>query len=134
MTEINPKIKYWVDLSDYDIDTAEAMLKTKRFLYVGFMCHQVIEKILKAYFVFIKNEIPPYTHNLRVLAKETNLYELLSEKQNNFIEQLEPLNIEARYPEYKEKLLKFLTNDKCLEIIFSTKEFQLWIKQKLLIK
>jgi hypothetical protein len=38
------KIKYWIDLSDYDLETAEAMFQSKRFLYVGFMCHQTIEK------------------------------------------------------------------------------------------
>jgi hypothetical protein len=39
------KSKYWLDLSDYDLETAEAMFKTKRWLYVGFMCHQTIEKV-----------------------------------------------------------------------------------------
>ncbi|HMT12966.1 MAG TPA: HEPN domain-containing protein, partial [Ignavibacteria bacterium] len=44
------KIKYWTELSDYDIESARVMLEGKRYLYVGFMCHQAIEKILKAYF------------------------------------------------------------------------------------
>ena len=44
------KIRYWAEFSDYDLDTAQAMLETRRFLYVGFMCHQVIEKALKARF------------------------------------------------------------------------------------
>lgn len=39
---------YWFDMAEYDLATARAMLATKRFLYVGFMCHQVIEKSLKA--------------------------------------------------------------------------------------
>ena len=39
------KINYWIELSDYDLETAEAMHKSKRYLYVGFMCHQTIEKI-----------------------------------------------------------------------------------------
>ena len=38
---------YWIEMSDYDFDTAKAMLETKRYLYVAFMCHQTIEKILK---------------------------------------------------------------------------------------
>jgi HEPN domain-containing protein len=37
-----------VESSDYDIETAKAMLKTGRYLYVGFMCHQVVEKAFKA--------------------------------------------------------------------------------------
>lgn len=36
-------VAYWLDLADYDLETAEAMHKTKRWLYVAFMCHQVIE-------------------------------------------------------------------------------------------
>ncbi len=40
-------IKYWITSSDYDLITAEAMMQTERFLYVGFMAHQTIEKIIK---------------------------------------------------------------------------------------
>ena len=41
------------------------MLDTKRFLYVGFMCHQAIEKALKGIFVARKPETePPYIHKL----------------------------------------------------------------------
>jgi HEPN domain-containing protein len=42
-------MKYWLDLSEYDMETAIAMFETRRYLYVGFMCHQVVEKLLKAY-------------------------------------------------------------------------------------
>jgi hypothetical protein len=58
-------------------------------------------------------------------------YETFSEKQKSFIDMLEPLNIEARYPSHKERLLKSLTENKCVEIIENTKELQKWIKQKL---
>ena len=37
------------EMSDYDLETVNAMLLTGRYLYVGSMCHQTIEKILKAY-------------------------------------------------------------------------------------
>jgi len=35
-----------VDLAQYDLETAQVMLDGGRFLYVGFMCHQVVEKSL----------------------------------------------------------------------------------------
>jgi len=44
---MDEKVKYWVDISDYDLETADAMLQSKRYLYVGFMCHQTIKKYLK---------------------------------------------------------------------------------------
>ena len=59
---MDDKVKYWTELSEYDLETAEAMLRTKRYLYVGFMCHQAIEKIFKAYFVHLKSEITTYSH------------------------------------------------------------------------
>jgi len=125
------KIKYWIELSDYDLETAEAMLTSKRYLYVGFMCHQTIEKAFKAYFTKLNPETAPFTHSLSYLAKKGEFYEMFSESQKEFLDQIEPLNIEARYPSHKERLLKSLTDSKCLEIIQKTKELQLWIKEKL---
>ena len=123
--------KYWVELSDYDIITAEAMLKTKRYLYVGFMCHQTIEKIFKAFYTSLKNEPAPYSHSLSYLAKKGDFYENFSEEQKDFIDQIEPLNIEARYPSHKERLLKSLSENKCKEILENTITLQTWIKTKL---
>lgn len=125
------KIKYWIELSDYDLETAEAMLQSKRYLYVGFMCHQTIEKAFKAYFSKIKSETPPYTHSLSLLAKNGEFYESFSNEQKDFIDQIEPLNIEARYPSHKERILKSLTDTKCTEILNRTKELQKWIKERL---
>ena len=28
--------EYWIEIAEYDIETAKAMLVSKRFLYVGF--------------------------------------------------------------------------------------------------
>ena len=35
-------VAYWIEMSDYDLETAKAMLITGRYLYIGFMCHQTI--------------------------------------------------------------------------------------------
>ncbi len=128
---MSSQVNYWKELSEYDLETAEAMLKSKRYLYVGFMAHQTIEKILKSYFVKIHADTPPYSHSLSYIAKKAELYELLSEKQQDFIDLLEPMNIECRYPVHKEELLKTLTDEKCIEILKDTRELQIWIKQRL---
>jgi len=128
---MDSKIKYWIDLSEYDLETAEAMLQSKRYLYVGFMCHQSIEKAFKAYYTKLKSETAPYSHSLSYLAKQGHFYDEFSEFHKEFIDQIEPLNIEARYPSHKERLLKSLTDIKCIEIIHNTKEIQKWIKERL---
>lgn len=129
MAEEN-RVRYWLELAAYDFETAKAMLETKRFLYVGFMCHQVIEKILKAYHVSKTGENPPYIHNLTLLAEKSSILESLSDAQKDFLDYLEPLNIEARYPTVKEKIFATLTEGKCMEIIKKTEELYKWILEK----
>jgi len=124
------KINYWLDISEYDLETAKAMLNGRRYLYVGFMCHQAIEKVLKAYFVFSQDQTPPHTHSLSLLAQQSKLNKLFSEPQLELIDILEPLNIESRYPTYKEQILKTLSLERCKEIIKKTEELFNWIKNK----
>lgn len=125
------KTQYWKELADYDLETARAMLETKRYLYVGFMCHQAVEKIIKAYYAKIFEERPPRTHNLRMLAQKANIFPELNEEQNKLLNTLEPLNIEARYPTDKERILQSLNHERCQSLYTSTKEFLEWIKDKL---
>lgn len=53
-------------------------------------------------------EVPLKIHSLSRLAERTGLDKQLSEEQLDFIDKLEPLNIEDRYPSYKERLMKIL--------------------------
>ena len=125
------KVRYWMDMAEYDLETARVMLKGKRFLYVGFMCHQVIEKILKGYYVFVKDDNPPYTHNLSYIADQSRINDKMTEEQKDFIDLLEPLNVEARYPKHKERLMLSLSDERCKEIIQKTEGLYQWIKQQL---
>lgn len=128
---MNEKVKYWIELAEYDLETAQAMLRSKRFLYVGFMCHQTLEKLFKAYYTFKKSDAPPYSHSLSYIAKKGDFYNCFTEAEKDFIDQIEPLNIEVRYPSHKERLLKSLTVDKCIEIIDKTNKIKVWIEKKL---
>lgn len=128
---MSDNITYWIEMSDYDFDTANAMFETKRYLYIGFMCHQVIEKMLKAYWSNVLEEPPLKIHSLSRLAEKSGLDKHMSEEQLDLIDALEPLNIEARYPSYKERLMKSLNADRCKELIKQTDELRLWIKNKL---
>jgi HEPN domain-containing protein len=128
---LNDRVSYWVELSEYDYETAEAMLSSGRYLYVGFMCHQAIEKILKAYFCSRFNESPPYSHNLTLLSEKSGIEDLLEDDFKGFISLLEPLNIEARYPTHKKELLKSLTKIRCENILLKTNQLREWVKERL---
>ena len=125
------KVLYWLDIADYDLETAEAMYKTGRRLYVAFMCHQVIEKTLKAYWCGTQPEDPPYTHNHKRLADGCGLYEKLDDSQKDFLNTITNYNIEARYPENKEALSQTRTLETCRDLIDETKQLQQWIKEQL---
>ena len=122
---------YWLDIVDYDLVTAEAMYSTGRWLYVGFMCHQVIEKVLKAYWCGTCEDDPPYTHNHSRLAQGCGLWDELTEEQKDFLETVTTFNIEARYPKYKEELSRRLSKEACRDIIDKTNVLQLWIRERL---
>lgn len=125
------KVNYWIELSEYDLETAKVMLTSKRFLYVGFMCHQAIEKVTKGYFEKHKGIQAPYTHNISKLSKEAGLYDSFSEKQLDLIDLLDPMNVGTRYPQDKAKLEKSLTEEKCKNILVETEVLLEWIKNKL---
>jgi hypothetical protein len=68
---------------------------------------------------------------LKRLAEQCDLLSELSDQQLDLIEELIPMNIEARYPTYKDLLLKSLTVAICEELISKTEELCQWIKKQL---
>lgn len=125
------KIGYWLESAEYDLQTARAMLETKRLLYVGFMCHQVIEKSLKGIYVSRNPDAElPYIHKLLRLANLSGVYDEMSDAQKELLDTLSPLNIEARYPMHKELLLQSLTVERCESMIQETEALYVWLKTK----
>ena len=70
-------VAHWVERSEYDLDTAKAMLDAGRYLYVGYMCQQTVEKLLKAMIAQQNKENLPI-HNLNRLAEVAGITNLLS--------------------------------------------------------
>lgn len=125
------RVKYWLDIVDNDLDTAEYLYRGGRWLYVAFMCHQVIEKTLKAYWTATHDDDPPYTHSHIKLIKGCGLMSELDEETLKFLAMMVPMNIEARYPQYKQDVGATLNKDICEYILEQTKRIHLWILQKL---
>jgi HEPN domain-containing protein len=90
-------IDNWLSLAQYDLDTAEAMLRAERYLYVGFMCQQAIEKVLKASYVKHHASTPPYTHNLLRLIAELPWKADMNRQAMEVMERLNSYYIESRY-------------------------------------
>lgn len=128
-SETEKLVKYWMDLSDYDLDTAGFMLKTKRFPYCLFMCHLSVEKLLKALIVKFIKEHAPYSHNLVDLAKKTSLE--FSEKDKILLADLTEFNLETRYPEWQKNFYLKCTKEYTQDYFQKTKKLQKWLKKYL---
>jgi len=70
-------------------------------------------------------------HNLTQLAEKSEIIHKMTEQQQNFLDVLQPLNIEARYPSYKEKLMQTLEKNKSKQTFKDTKELFQWLKSQL---
>lgn len=129
--ESREKVEYWLDIARYDLETAEAMLSSGRFLYTAFMCQQAFEKILKAV-VIAKGleEEPPKSHNLGFLLARLNL-ESIPPDMENVANRLSAYYIESRYPNYKERLSKLVGKDEAENILEETKEAFAWLRSLL---
>jgi len=125
------KRNYWFEGAAYDLQTAKAMLETKRYLYVGFMCHQTIEKALKGVFVSRHPDAElPYIHKLVRLSNLAGITEDMDEAQLSLLDTLNPLNIEARYPLHRSMLFASLTPERCRDLIAETEAMLQWLSLK----
>lgn len=124
------KARYWLDIADYDLETAEAMQKSGRYLYTVFMCQQALEKLLKAIHVQQEGTEAPRTHNLAYL------YGLLKLPQRQEYQQtMVNLNIyylESRYPSYKQELSQILDKNTAQTYLSKTREIFEWLRSQLL--
>jgi len=131
MKNIKEKVNYWLELAEYDISTVKSLFRSKKFLYVAFLCHLTIEKSLKAfYWKKLENE-PPYTHNLLILSTKLEIDKILLPEHKDLINKLMPLNIEARYPSNKDELFKILTFDYTKSLVKETESLYKWIKKQI---
>jgi HEPN domain-containing protein len=123
-------VGHWVERSQYDLDTAKIMLDTGRYLYVAYMCQQAVEKILKAVIAQLGKENFPI-HNLNRLAEIATISNELTPEQFNFLAELTPYHIEARYGDYKESLSEIINEKKAEQVYKKTREIHKWIYQKI---
>ncbi|MBI4654702.1 MAG: HEPN domain-containing protein [Nitrospirae bacterium] len=127
--DIQKTVKYWLDGAKYDMGTATAMFKTKKYPYALFMGHLALEKLLKALVVRDTQKHAPYTHSLSLLGEKLDIE--IPEKIMKRLVRFMEFHFEARYPEaqrkFYKKCTKKFTNKKMQEI----KEVFIWLKERL---
>ncbi len=129
---MNKSIANWLKSSQYDLKTAEHMLKTGRYIYVLFMCHLAVEKLLKALYEAVLKKNAPKTHNLIYLLKTSEIE--IPEKHLETLESLNDLSIVTRYPEDIDAMVKAFKRKKVEDYLKKTKELLRWLKRNRKLK
>jgi HEPN domain-containing protein len=127
---ISDKTKKWLERVDYDLQTADAMLRTGRYIYAVFMCQQAVEKVMKAFINNTGSQVLPI-HNLRRLAENSGLISELDEEKLIKLDFLSQYYISARYKEDITELSKGITKEFSADILVFTKGMIKWIIQKM---
>ncbi|MBU4304331.1 MAG: HEPN domain-containing protein [Candidatus Omnitrophica bacterium] len=123
---MNKVIANWIKSSEYDIKTAEAMYKARRFVYVIFMCHLAVEKSLKAIVAKNTKSVPPKTHDLFYLVKLASLE--VPDLHKPILMHLNEASVPTRYPEDINKLIKVYNGVIANRYLRKTKGLLKWLK------
>jgi HEPN domain-containing protein len=118
--------KNWLDSALYDLDTAEAMLSSRRYIYVIFFCHLAIEKTLKGIIAETSETPPPRIHDLISLGTRARVQ--LSRQHQDFLGKLTSVSVPTRYPEEIRAARREYTRKRAMEVLTSTREVMKWLK------
>src|SRR4051794_24744459 len=92
-------VQHWADGARDALDTAERLFESRKFHHALFFCHLAVEKALKARYIAATGEMPPYTHDLLLLASHFD--HRLSGQDEAALDELSTFNIAGRYQEEK---------------------------------
>lgn len=123
--------QYWLHEAIESLDTAKVLYNNNKLLESAFFCHLSMEKILKAIFVQRNGTVPPKVHNLLVLTERSDLAKELNESQFNFLADLNPFQLEGRYPGDRALLYQSTPTTVFHDFIERTEVELKWFEQKL---
>jgi HEPN domain-containing protein len=128
--DIQDKFDYWLQHAHYDLETAEAMLKTQRWLYVIFMCQQAVEKLVKGlYGVHLGFDAIPRIHNINALIARfaDKLPQTIGQEHVDIFDLLTNYYLNNRYPDYMGSLMEQANEANAKEVFLKAKEAFAWL-------
>jgi HEPN domain-containing protein len=122
------KYEYWLDIAKYDLETANAMYSSGRWLYVVFMCQQAVEKLVKGMYTLYVDDNVPRIHNIKMIVErfEDKLPVKVQEKFD-FFDTLSAYYLNNRYPDFISKLSPQIKKHEAGAILSQTKEVFAWL-------
>jgi HEPN domain-containing protein len=123
------KYAYWLELAQYDLDSANAMCSTGRWFYVVFMCQQAIEKLCKGLYTLYLDDNVPRIHNIKQIFSlfERKLSQTITEDIYNFFDSLSAYYLTNRYPDFTRQTSRQVTKDEAEFFLIKTREVFSWL-------
>jgi len=97
MVNIEKHISYWKNGAEEDFQVADQLIKSGKIRHGLFFLHLALEKILKSHVCHNSKDIAPRLHNLARLAELSGI--AFGQEDFDFLSEMNPFNIEGRYPE-----------------------------------
>lgn len=97
MVNIEKHVSYWKNGAEEDFQVADQLIRSGKIRHGLFFLHLALEKILKAHVCQNTKDIAPRLHNLARLAELSGI--AFNQKDSDFLSEMNPFNIEGRYPE-----------------------------------
>ena len=123
------KFEYWLDMAQYDLKTAQAMLETGRWFYVFFMCQQAIEKLIKGLYLLYIDDNVPRLHDINGIFDrfKDSLPEKLSDERISLFDTLSQVYLRSRYPDYSPTLYSQITQETAQAVYEKSKGAFEWL-------
>lgn len=117
----------WIASAEYDLETVIHMMDSGRYLYVVFLCHLDLEKMLKAHVTEVTQSVPAKSHDLVYLLKKSDLE--VSESFLDFIGKINTASIPTRYPEDLQSAIRDYPQEVAEDYFRQTEEIVQWLRQ-----
>jgi AbiV family abortive infection protein len=112
-----------------DWEVAESLFKHKHYAHALFLCHLVLEKVLKALVLKRTKEFAPQIHDLRRLAEKAVLN--FTKEQSQEFDIITTFNIRARYDDTKRTFYQKATQAYAKRYLDVSREMYKWLLKEL---
>jgi HEPN domain-containing protein len=123
------KFEFWFEYAQNDLDTAEAMFKSGRWMYVYITCQQALEKLVKGLYLFYVDDNIPRLHDIAVIFGKYSdkLKKQIEDEYLSLFDKLSNFYLRSRYPDYSKILSYQATKKNSSSVLTKTKEAYKWL-------
>jgi HEPN domain-containing protein len=122
--KLSNQTQEWFKQAEYDLETAAAMFRSRRYIYTIFMCHLCLEKALKG-LIAAEGRVPKKSHDLIFLLDEAGIP--IPKQHIEFLEMLNDVSVPTRYPDDLGHLITQYPRRRAKDIVDRCKEVFEWI-------